>query len=273
MVFMYINNDYRYNKISQIETTAATIGGLYLSDYAAAKISSFALKPIMNKFYSLPEIPKKDANILIKSMLNNKKLKDLKIIEVTKQVFENIVKDYQKGTSFFSNKKESLKNFESVYHGRNAFYLPKTNKIYTPVGKTTMLLHEMGHALNNKAFWGAKYLQIAGAYLPRIAPVFILSSAIWDSIRRPNEKSFVKDNIGVLTAACFIPTLIDEGIASLRVIKNSIKNNMSKTIIKNQKKFLGLAFCSYLGLTVTSGIVATGLVKLASFYHDWRNKN
>lgn len=270
---------YHENKIGQLEASLATLGGLYFSDYATEKLSSVGLKPVMKNFYSLPEINEKDAFTLVNSMLKNneKKLKELSIIKVTHDGLENLKTQFNnKKPSFWEKifkKSDIIQKFEDVANGRNAFFVPKTNEIYAPVNKPTMLLHEIGHAVNSKAFWGAKYLQIAGAYLPKIAPVFILSSAIYDSLRTPDKQSFVKNNAGWLTMACFIPTLIDEATASLRVIRNSVKNNLSKSIIKNQKKFLGLAFCSYLGLTVASGIVATGVVKLASLYSNWRNKN
>lgn len=127
------------------------------------------------------------------------------------------------------------------YHGASKNVL--VNKDY--MGFSTF--HEMGHAVNATSKGALKALSV-GRHATALAMPFLLATAL---IKRrkpesPNEskqsqrrKNFLKDNIGLISFGCMLPTVIEEGMASIngaKLAKNVLKpQELKKLNITNAK--------------------------------------
>ena len=131
-------------------------------------------------------------------------------------------------------------SYNMAVDGNNACFNSFNNKIYVNCDKAGVFLpHEMGHAMNYNSKNHIMKLLTKGRYLQYLAPV-ILAVAIFRKPKQEGEESnsaigkaldYVKENSTALTAACYAPTLIEEGLASIRVI-NFAKKHLSPEKIK-----------------------------------------
>lgn len=115
-----------------------------------------------------------------------------------------------------------------VARGENAFFTKEFNLAVAPKSKPSLILHELGHAINSTKGKFVKFLQNSRKYAP-YAPtaLLLLSTAI---PKQDGEKqNFIQRNAGILGFAAFLPTIIEEGMASFRGIK-SAKNVLGKKV-------------------------------------------
>lgn len=148
-----------------------------------------------------------------------------------------------------------------VKSGSNAFCLSKTNKIIIPdKSLQTTVFHEMGHALNANSGAITKGLQKCRGLSKQIPQLILLISLLnktkttdetdkSDSIFKKGS-NFIKRNAGKLAFITSLPTVLEEGIASLRgqkVAKNLVKEgSLSKDLYKKVKISNLAGFSTYL---------------------------
>ena len=147
---------------------------------------------------------------------------------------------------------------ETVANGKNAFYLDEAKLAVAPKTKPSLILHELGHASNSKNFI-LKMLQKSRRYAMAAPMVLLIASKLLGK-REDGQKNFIERNAFGLGFAAFLPTIIEEGTASLKGInaikkvpQGVLKGALNKNVLK--RNYL-LALATYviagLGLGVAS---------------------
>ena len=209
-------------------------------------------KPIeVSKFINALETDavKIDENC-IKSKLNNS-------LKTFKDAKDRIIK---------SDKSKKLSSkMKSVAEGKNAFCSPFTRDIMINMDKLPgASFHEMGHALNASGSKAIKALAI-GRHITALAVPLILAVGLLKPKKKDGQESkgfidkattFIKNNAGKLAFAALIPTLAEEGLASIRgaqIAKKVLDPKLLKKVNRNNL----LAWTTYLtGAMLTAGAVA-----------------
>ena len=155
-------------------------------------------------------------------------------------------------------------------YGDNACFKPRTNQILVNTENMYVAaFHEMGHAMNKFSKFG-NILQKCRTM--RALAVPILAIAAFKPQKAEGQRSsgvidstttFIKNNAGKLAFAAFLPTLIEEGMASFKGAKLA-KPHLSSDAFKQLKNAYGKAFLTYLGTAVAMSLMATA----ASWIHD-----
>lgn len=175
-----------------------------------------------------------------KNMLNKNKLS-------TKVFFINP----QNQNQFAGLGKEMV---NEVAKGRNAFFHRGVNIAVAPSSKPSLILHELGHAVNfTKPI--LRSLQKFGGYAVAAPTALLLANRAFSN-KQDGQKTFIEKNAGILGFCAYIPTLIEEGIASLRGInaaKKVLNNPKSLNILK---KNYALAWMTYLLGAVALGVAS-----------------
>lgn len=251
----YERREYAYDNYPRSEgqdnyaKTAITAGFLQLLSSSLNKLSRWLGNRLANgKEFSTPENVRRVANDMVKN--NN--------LDVTIEYIspENLSKMSQKYGS----------GLDDVAAGRNAFFSPEKNLAVAPKAKPSLLPHELGHAINSKSkFWSI--MQKSRRYTPMVPlAVWFLSKTGKDENGKPN---FVERNAGLLGFSAFLPTIIEEGKASLRGIEQA-KKTLAKEI-KSGKVNLGALKRNYLTAWLTYVLAGIGL-GVATKYSIVENK-
>lgn len=144
--------------------------------------------------------------------------------------------------------------FEAVANGRNAFHCEPLKLAVAPSKKPSLILHELGHAINAKGTF-TKLLQQSRRYAPFAPTALLLANGLFKD-KNNGQKTFIERNAGVLGFAAFLPTIIEEGLASFRGIK------AAKQVLKNPpklnilKKNYAIALCTYIVAGLGLGIAS-----------------
>ena len=151
------------------------------------------------------------------------------------------------------------KSLDTVANGANAFYTRDGGFAVAPKSKPSLMLHELGHAINfekSKLFRGLQKLKVLGMYAP-MALVFLNDIT---GKRKDGKQSFIERNAGVIGFSAFLPTIIEEAAASVRGIK-AAKKVLPKANLGPLKRNYFLAWMTYLlagvGVGVASKLVIT----------------
>ena len=157
--------------------------------------------------------------------------------------------------------------------GKIAFCIAATKDIVVNLEKMPMAtFHEMGHALNSTKTLG-KILQATAGPLRALGIPLILAIGLLKRKKADGEKpqgaldkttTFVKNNAASLTVAAWAPTLIEEGMASIRAAKMAKAAGLSSDLLKSLNKGNAKAWSTY--LIAAAATAAT--VKLAIFVKD-----
>lgn len=167
--------------------------------------------------------------------------------------------------SELSRKYGGAAELSEVAAGRNAFFSPAKKLAVAPKTKPSLLLHELGHAINSKSkFWYALQKSRSYTALAPVAALFMSKAKSEDG--KPN---FVERNAGVLGFCAFLPTIIEEGKASLRGIKQAKKTLANE--IKSGKVNLGALKKNYAIAWLTYVLAGIGL-GVATKYSVIENK-
>ena len=167
-----------------------------------------------------------------------------------------------------SSRVKLAKKLKDVAEGKNAFCSPLTRDIMINVDKLGgASFHEMGHALNASGSKVIKALAI-GRHISALFVPVILAIGLLKPKKKDNEEpngiidkatTFIKSNAGKLTFAALIPTLAEEGLASIRggqIAKKVLDPKLLKKV--NRNNFL--AWTTYLtGALLTTGAVTIGV--------------
>ena len=146
---------------------------------------------------------------------------------------------------------------DEVAKGRNAFFMSTKKIAVAPESKPSLILHELGHAINAKKPL-TKFLQNSRRFAP-YAPTAVLLASQLVPDKKDGKPSFVKKYGGLLGFAAFLPTIIEEALASLKGIK-AAKGTIGKApALKILTKNYGLALATY----IISGVVLGISTKIA----------
>lgn len=142
--------------------------------------------------------------------------------------------------------------------GANACYVPTTKEIIVNTDKISIAgFHEVGHALNHLTGKMGKVLQKLRN--PGYALAGLMGTIAFFSRPKPKDApkdagDFIRDNCGKIAFLGWMPTVIEEGMASYKGIKLARKSGLSEPLIKNMKKLYTKAFMTYAGRAVATGL-------------------
>ena len=159
-------------------------------------------------------------------------------------------------------------------YGANAAYVPNLKNIYiSEKGCYSSVFHEMGHAMNNQFSKIGNILQKGRLLVPYNVPILglgLFAASLLHKVKQETEgqpksgwektKDFVKNNVGKLTFLSFVPTLIEEAMASFKGI-NIAKKYLPKDQIVQLTKNYQKAFKTY-GLVAVLTSAGIGLGNL-----------
>ena len=237
---------YNQNREERVENPAKTLGLAALLQAVAVGLQKgsefFAKKLEAGKEFTSAENVNKIADSMIKS---NK-------LDVTVDFIDHANK-YR-----YSANPALYNEIETVANGKNAFYLDEAKLAVAPKTKPSLILHELGHASNSKNFI-LKMLQKSRRYAMAAPMVLLIASKLLGK-REDGQKNFIERNAFGLGFAAFLPTIIEEGTASLKGInaikkvpQGVLKGAVNKNVLK--RNYL-LALATYviagLGLGVAS---------------------
>lgn len=157
-----------------------------------------------------------------------------------------------------------------VRDGKNAFYSPRAKALVVNRDKMGWAaFHEMGHALNNNNPGFGKVLAKARGPLAMLSIVSLLV-ALFKRKKAEGEEpggvfdkttTFIKNNCGKLAFLGMVPTLAEEGLASIKASKLA-KNFISVEQLKTLNKVNGKAWLTYLATAVGMGLGAYTISKV-----------
>lgn len=170
-------------------------------------------------------------------------------------------------------RKKLKKAINTIVEGKNAAYIPSIKEIIVNMQKTPMLsFHEMGHAMNNlginKVGKALALMRPFILFIPVIMLVGVLKNkkqegeatkGIGDKIT-----TFIKDNAGKLTAITLLPTIAEEGLASLNAKKMLKSSSIDKSIAKKVNMLNLKAWGTYL----LGAFAISQAVRLAVYARD-----
>ncbi len=270
------DNGKRYQKAGLANAAGAVFvanmaGGA--TNIAVRKLSHIPLKNIINKFsqnidtdtfkqaadkaFANSGLAEKGVKF-IDATSNNKEV----VREAFQKVLPNWIKKNPALKKFYDNRLSKLAN--TVLKGRNACYLPKANAIVVNKDKMSYAaFHEMGHAMN-------KHMGGIGKVLHKLrGPMTLLTSvalftALFKRKKAEGEKpqgffdkttTFVKENAGKLAFTGMVPTILEEGLASIKGAKLA-KNLLSPENLKKLNNLNARALLTYIGGATAAGLSA-----------------
>lgn len=213
-----------------------------------------AIKDATQKLIKTTGLDKKGVSILAASPENATILESL----LKKEFNENLVTRFMPKTI----KEMITQNADSMFKsGQNAAYLFKGKKLIMPTGKglSWAVFHEAGHAMNANFSTVGKILQKSRSLAILAVPILLialLKNKKPDGVKPEGAvdktTTFIKDNAGKLTFATFLPTLIEEGMASFKgnkFAKELLNPALAKKVARGNK----IAYLTYLGTAVAAG--------------------
>ena len=234
------------------EKLAISAGALGVASLFLQKAAEFLATKLLNgEEFTSPDNVKKVAD----SMLQKNKLKG--IVQVA-------YIDHKNKFQFGPNLAQSL---ETVANGQNAFYMDelklsngKNFKLaVAPMSKPSLILHELGHAINSSKGPFMRFLQKSrrwATFVPTALTALIMLHGLSKDDKDGNQ-NFVKKNAGLIGFAAFAPTIVEEGMASLRGINAAKVANLGKSANLNiLKRNYALAWGTYLLAGIGLGIAA-----------------
>lgn len=201
------NPNYKRNQEDNTVKSVITLAGLGAASVFIQKASHFLADKLMRgKEFTTPENIKQVANEMLKSKnLQNE-------VEVGYLDKSNV-------DEFISTcGKEWSNSLNNVAEGKNAFYADNLKLAVAPKDKPSLILHELGHAINAHSGAVMKFLQKSRGWAPYV-PTALMFLAPMFQPKQENKHNFIKDHAGLIGFGAFVPTIIEEGMASLRGIK------------------------------------------------------
>lgn len=191
--------------------------------------------------------------------------KEFTTAENIKKVAESMVKDNKLNVAVDYIDNNNIKNYPAhlqndllpVAKGQNAFYADSLKLAVAPKSKPSLILHELGHAINANKGKILRFLQKSRIWAVSAPTALVMLN---DSINNANpqnrKKNFIERNAGLLGFAAFLPTIIEEGLASIRGAK-AAKTILGKTAnLKPLKRNYFFAWMTYLISGIGLGVAA-----------------
>ena len=228
----------------ELSTTAKAVGVaglLRLSMYGLEKLSDVCSAALMaGKEFA----PREDVEKVANAMKKNKGLSaDIYYL------------DHSNTSALKQHFPRLANSIDVVADGRNAFYTDKGNFACAPKSKPSLILHELGHAINfekSLVMKGLQKLRVVGM----LAPVAIAALNSASGASRDGKKNFWERNAGIIGFCAFLPTIIEEAAASIRGINAAKKTLGAGANLKVLKKNYFLAWMTYLLAGIGTGVAA-----------------
>ncbi len=147
------------------------------------------------------------------------------------------------------------KELQPVARGENAFYMDRIKFAVAPKSKPSLILHELGHAITAHKGQFMRFLQKSRMYAATIPTTLIFINKMIP--HKQGEETFIEKHAGKIGFCAFLPTIIEEGLASLRGIKaaNKIKKSINLNL-KPLKRNYAFAWLTYVIAGLGLGIAA-----------------
>lgn len=234
-------NSYSYN------------GNQYVPRSEGSGMSGFVLASMVSSAImgTLPAFGRPFEKQLVKEQLQNHLYKD---------AFEKSVDAAglsEKGVKIIPAQKIKAGS-KDIVAGLNACYVPASRQILINTDKISVAgFHEVGHAMNHITGKFGKVLQKLRG--PGYALAGLMGTIAFFSRPKPKDApktsgDFIKDNCGKIAFLGWMPTVIEEGMASYKGIKLARKTGLSEPLIKNMKKLLAKAWLTYAGRAAATGL-------------------
>lgn len=191
--------------------------------------------------------------------------KEFTSFENIQKVADNIVKKNKLDVSVDFIDHKNINNYSQglqrellpVARGENAFYAHDLKLAVAPKSKPSLILHELGHAVNANKGKFLRFLQKSRIWVASVPTALVMFNNSINKTRPNNDKkNFIERNAGLLGFAAFLPTIVEEGLASIRGAK-AAKNILGKTAnLKPLKRNYFFAWMTYLLSGIGLGIAA-----------------
>lgn len=166
--------------------------------------------------------------------------------------------------------KEFQRLIKATIEGRNALYIPFTKQIMINTKELSWAaFHELGHAMNHNINKLTKYLALSRYGFVGLAPIFV-GIGLFKNKKKDGEHpkgtfdkitTFIKDNCGKLAFLSMVPTMAEEGLASINGGKLA-KKVLSADLYKKVCKSNAIAWCTYLVGATMIGLGANLAVRI-----------
>lgn len=190
-----------------------------------------------------------NVNQIANSMLADNDLKGKIAVEfINKQNIKKIASRYSKGGNI-------LNELIPVANGENAFYADSLKLAVAPKNKPSLILHELGHAITAHKGKFMRFMQKSRGKIANLPPALLLINHFLK--KDTGEKTFIDKYAGLIGFGAFLPTILEEGLASIRGIKaaGKFKKTVDSSInLKPLKRNYGFAWLTYLIAGVLFGI-------------------
>ena len=187
----------------------------------------------------------------------SKMLKDNNLDKTVAVEYINEANAAQVAAKYRKSGIDILGELDPVAKGQNAFYTDQLKLAVAPKSKPSLILHELGHAITAHKGKFLKFLQKSRIYAASVPSALVLLNS---ATQKPNgEKTFIEKHALTLGFLGFLPTIVEEGLASLRGInaakqlKKAVDNTMNLNLLKQNYAFAWLTYViAGLGLGVAA---------------------
>lgn len=275
------DNGKKYQKVGIVNAAGAVIVAKLAgqaTNKAVRKLCRFPLKNLKeltkdmdadtfkqaaDKAFKNSGLREKGVKIIDATEENKNLLKD-----IVEKIIPKCIKNNPTAKKIYDKKIEKLVN--TITSGNNAGYIPRANVIFVNKDKMSWAtFHEMGHALNKKMGGIGKVLAKTRHPMALLSSIAILT-AMFKRKKADGEKpqgffdkttTFIKENAGKLAFIGTIPTLLEEGLASIKGAKLA-KEVLSPENYKKVKNLNARAYVTYIGMAVATGLSAYVISKV-----------
>lgn len=162
--------------------------------------------------------------------------------------------DYIDQNNYTKYSPEMREMMKTVAKGENAFYLDSAKLAVAPKSKPSLILHELGHAINATKGKVMRFLQKSRAYVAAVPAALVYLNKIFK--KDDGQPTVIEKYAGLIGFSAFLPTIIEEGLASMRGV-NAAKNVLGKAAnLKPLKRNYFTAWLTYLISGLGLGVAA-----------------
>ena len=194
--------------------TVVKAGLLQVMAVLLTKVSNWCGQKLMQgkEFTTSENVNKIATEMLTSNNLQNKV--DVKYIDNSN--VKNIINNIKRAKGV-----DMSNELNTVARGANAFYADGLKLAVAPKNKPSLILHELGHAITAHKGKFLKFLQKSRIYAASVPTALIMLNGLTQ--KRQGEESFIEKHAGKIGFCAFLPTIIEEGLASWRGISAAEK--------------------------------------------------